>query len=125
MGYRSQIVLKTTTEGYILCQKFDDSIKNTEEKPLDGLTIKRTASGFYKISHDYIKWYDSYPSVNNFNKMLVMLEEQEIPFTFIRIGEDDGDVDTQYNYTDDMPDELSDVGVNIEIYDPDDYYEDL
>lgn len=119
MGYRSDVALKTTTEGYLVCSIFNDSIEDFEEKPLDGATIKRTASGFYKITFDSVKWYDSYPSVNNFNKMLLLLENQDIPYKFIRLGEEYNDIEMREHYTDDMPEEISDFCVSIEYNDPD------
>ena len=66
MGYRSQIALKTTTEGWILLKRFNDKIENPDERPLNHLTVGKTPTGYYKISHDYIKWYDRDPQVQNF-----------------------------------------------------------
>lgn len=119
MGYYSDITLKTTTEGYLACKIFNDKIEDFADKPLDGTTIKRTASGFYKIILESVKWYDSYPSVNNFNKMLLQLEDLDIPYKFIRIGEDYNDIEMREHYTDDMPEEISDFCVSIEYADPD------
>ena len=35
------------------------------------------------------------------------LEEQDIPYSFIRIGEDISDIEHKNNWTEDMPDEIS------------------
>ena len=68
MGYRSQIALKTTTEGWILLKRFNDKIENPDERPLRHLTVGKTPTGYYKISHGYIKWYEGDPQVINFNE---------------------------------------------------------
>lgn len=117
MGYRSQVALKTTTEGYLLFKKFNDSIEKAEDQPLCGMTIQRTASGFYKISHDEIKWYDSFSDVANFMEMLNRFDHLGIPYKFIRIGEDYEDIDVRENWVDDMPDELETFDVERTIYD--------
>lgn len=123
MGYRSQIALKTTTEGWILLRKLNDRIENEEDKPLAHLTAQKTPTGFYKISHPDIKWYDGFAQVENFNQALAQLEEQNIPFVFIRIGEDIDDIEVRNNWTDDMPDNLETFEPQTEIYDEDDEYE--
>lgn len=41
-----------------------------------------------------IKWYDSYPEVDRFTIFLHEVHELEYEFEFIRIGEDDNDIET-------------------------------
>lgn len=117
MGYRSQVYLKTTTEGWILMKKMNDSIENPDNKPLAHATVERTKEGFYKISFDDIKWYDSYEQVKNFNRVLVQCEDQDIPYSFIRIGEDTDDVEHRKNWTDDIPDEIESFEPVIDVND--------
>lgn len=107
MGYRSQVYLKTTTEGYLVIKTFNDSIEIEDEKPLQCATIQRTSKGFYKISFDDVKWYEgTFKDVDNFMKALEMLKAQDIPYSFIRLGEDTTDIVHDSNWTDDMPYEL-------------------
>lgn len=117
MGYRSQVALKTTTEGWILMKRFNDSIETEEDKPLYAMTVETTSAGFYKISHNSLKWYDSYKQVQNFTTVMDKMEAQDIPFVFIRIGEDVDDIECRNNWTDDMPDELESFEPQTEIYD--------
>lgn len=117
MGYRSQVYLKTTTEGWILMKKMNDSIENPDNKPLQYATVERTKAGFYKITFDDIKWYDSYKQVQNFNRVLVQCGDQDIPYSFIRIGEDTDDVEHRKNWTDDMPDEIGSFEPLIDVND--------
>lgn len=126
MGYRSQMVFKTTTEGWIIFKKFNDSIKAKDEQPLAYMDIQKTESGFYKISHDDIKWYESYKDIQNFIKGMELLREQDIPYAFVRLGEDVEDIEVKKNYTDDMPDELESLEPVVDINDDDwGHYEDV
>lgn len=43
---------------------------------------------------DSIKWYNSFPEVNRFPKFLADVHELEYEYEFIRIGEEDDDVET-------------------------------
>ena len=106
MGYCSNVYLKTTTEGWILMKKMNDSIAIPEDKPLAYATVERTEAGFYKITFDDFKWYDTYAQVENFNKVLEQYENQDIPYSFIRLGEDTEDIEHRTNWTDDMPSEI-------------------
>lgn len=119
MGYRSQVALKTTTEGWIVLKRMNDKITKEEDKPLYSMTVTKTATGYYRIFNEYIKWYDEYPNVENFNKALDSMEAQDIPFVFIEIGEDYEDIKIRNNWTDDMPDAIEEFDVNREINDPD------
>lgn len=119
MGYRSEIYLKTTAEGFVMLKQLDDKIKIKEEKPLYGLTIEKTPEDFYKMSALSVKWYDDYEQVINFNEALNQLKKQNIPFVFIRIGEDVNDVEVNQNWTDDMPEELFNFTPQVSIDDED------
>ena len=46
-----------------------------------------------------------------------ILEKHDIPYKFIRLGENIDDIEVRENYTDDMPDELEDFNPNVSIYD--------
>ena len=119
MGYRSQIALKTTTEGWILLKRFNDKIENPDERPLRNLTVGKTPTGYYKISHGYIKWYDGDPQVQNFNEALHQMRIQNIPYVFIEIGEDIEDITIQNSWTSDMPDEIETFDIKRRIADAD------
>lgn len=89
-------------------------------------TTQVTPDGFYKITFHDIKWYESYQFVQNFHHGLDNLAESDIPYKFIRLGEEPTDIDILENYTEDMPDEIADFQVEIDTYDPDSgSYEDI
>lgn len=127
MGYRSDVYLKTTTEGYIILKRRNDSIENPEHRILKYAdSIKKTPSGFYKIYFSDIKWYESYEEVKQFMSALDDLVEQDIPYSFIRIGEDSTDIEHKINWTDDMPDEIQTFEPVIDVNDDDwSSYEDV
>lgn len=101
MGYRSDVYLKTTTEGYLIIKRFNDSliVEDKSERPLTYAEISYTSTGFYRIEYKDIKWYDSYPEVQNFNKALDLLRKQDIPYAYIEIGEDPDDITYKCNYS--------------------------
>ena len=47
-----------------------------------------------KFSANSIKWYDSFPEVDLFPKFLADVRELEYEYEFLRIGEDDTDVES-------------------------------
>lgn len=120
MSSYSQVYLKTTTEGYIILKRLDNSITKTSDKPLNKAIIQRTASGFYKISFDDIKWYEgTYENVENFMKGLELLKKQDIPYSFIRLGEEVWDIVHEYNWTSDIPSAISSFEPLVDINDED------
>ena len=127
MGYRSDVYLKTTTEGYIIIKKRNDSIENPEHRILEYAdSIKRTPSGFYKIEFNNIKWYESFEKIDDFMESLDVLKDEDIPYSFIRIGEDPTDIEYKGNYTDDMPDEIASFEPVVDVNDEDwSNYEDV
>lgn len=120
MGYRSQVAFKTTSEGYIILKRFNDKIKEKKERPLYCAEIRKTENGFYKITFDDVKWYESYTDVMNFIEAMSILDEQDIPYKFIRLGEDIDDIEVRDNYTDDTPEELLEFNPAVDIYDTSD-----
>ena len=89
-------------------------------------SIKKTPSGFYKIEFDDIKWHESFEEVKQFTDSLDLLQEQDIPYSFIRIGEDTDDIEHKMNYTDDMPDEIYSFEPVVDVNDDDwSCYEDV
>ena len=120
MGYRSQVYLKTTTEGWLIIKRRNDSIENPDHRMLRyAESIKKTPSGFYKIQFNDIKWYESYEEVRQFMDSLETLQKQDIPYSVIRIGEDSTDIEHKVNYTDDMPDEIHSFEPVVDVNDDD------
>lgn len=119
MGYRSEVYLKTTTEGWVVLKSFNDRIKEPENRPLAYSEVNKTPDGFYRIEYHDIKWYESYDQIQNFNEALDQLRNQDIPFSFIRLGEDTEDIEHVCNWTDDIPDEINSFEPVVDINDDD------
>lgn len=118
MGYRSDVYLKTTTEGWLVIKRLNDGIENPDHRPLRYAEVNKSSSGFYKITFQDIKWYEaSFPEVDNFMSALDKLVDQGIPYSYIRIGEDTTDIEHKNNWTDDMPDELTNFEPVIDVND--------
>lgn len=120
MSYCSQVALKTTTEGWIVMKRLNDKIEKEEDKPLRLMTVGMTNAGYYKISNDEIRWYEGSSQVCNFNLALSIMQQQNIPFVFIRIGEGTNDIEIKHFWTEDIPDELETFEPQTKIYDEED-----
>lgn len=46
-----------------------------------------------------------------------LLDDQNLPYKFIRLGEDIDDIEVRENYTEDMPEQLIGFHPSVEIYD--------
>lgn len=121
MGYRSDVYLKTTTEGWVVIKRFNDKIENEEHRPLQYAEVNKTDDGFYRIEFHDIKWYEgSFKEVDNFMHTLTMLADQDIPYSYIRIGEETDDIEHKCHWlTDDMPDALMNFEPVVDINDDD------
>lgn len=47
---------------------------------------------------DDVKWYESYPDVQAFERMLVEVEELGYCYEFARVGEDNNDIEMRQSY---------------------------
>ena len=71
-----------------------------------------------------MKWYEgTFKDVDNFMEALELLKKQDIPYSFIRLGEETDDIVRDYNWTDDMPDAISSFEPVVDVNDDDTVYE--
>ena len=86
MGYYSQVAIAMRKEEF-------NTLKNEYEPNNHDLeTLLRVASvkehsDFVTLEWNWIKWYDTFPEVRVVNQFLFDLDA-DIPYKFIRIGED-------------------------------------
>ena len=89
MGYRSDVYLRIAeplVEVVDAARKLDDK--------LDEMLRQASCDGSKTdFNWGWVKWYDSYPEVQAVESLLSMLQEDD--YGFIRIGEEDGDIDRQ------------------------------
>ena len=69
--------------------------------------VQCTPTGFYKISFTDIKWYEgTFEEVDKFIEAMNELDDNDIPYSFIRIGEEVDDIECRKNWTSDIPSEI-------------------
>lgn len=128
MGYRSNVQVMTTLEGFekmqdIIWAMANDKgvIKEGEPFGKDGKELVmlpehgQSPYGFFDLydaqedylcfGFDWVKWYDTYTSVKLFMDMLSKANEDGVPWQFIRVGEEDNDIEqlTSDNFWDNPP----------------------
>lgn len=89
MGYRSQVAIAVSTENW------KNAPMEVKQAVTDmGLTVESKTENTI-LTHDFIKWYDEYPEVVTITKWLASLSDDDNDnYGFIRLGEDDSDVET-------------------------------
>ena len=88
MGYRSEVYLRFAepiVEVIDAARKLDDTL---DKMLSEGATLGKEKTDF---TWEYTKWYDTYPEVQAVESLLDMLQDDD--YGFIRLGEEDGDID--------------------------------
>ena len=122
MGYRSDIELFTTSEGYAMFLKFNSKLVE-EARPLSIVTnISTTVEGFYNIFISDVKWYeDCFDEVKNFMFYVTELDKAKIPYKFIRFGEEPEDIQVRTTYDPDgsvdLPAQIDNIWIERNIID--------
>lgn len=101
MGYRSDVRIRTTKEGYEVMKKFvENYIKEKELKGTDWNllehAIKTEMEGIITLDWNYVKWYEGikgYEDVDAIMKSLDELSDKDIDYQYMRIGEEDDDIE--------------------------------
>lgn len=85
MGYRSEVYLRIAeplVEVVDAARKLDDKLDRIMREAQDSKT---------DFHWEWTKWYDTYPHVQAVENLLDMLQDDD--YGFIRVGEEDGDID--------------------------------
>lgn len=99
MGYRSEVKIATTREGYDrMCEHVDALSEGLGASPLMGSCRKpdffEESGGCVVFGWDYIKWYEGLlADVDNVADALSEIDECGIPYEFCRIGESWDDIE--------------------------------
>ena len=120
MGYRSEVGMILSTEAYelLVCElekervdrilnnnnpdKFNSTIDLLDMMENDGASNLPENSTDIIFYYSWIKWYDSYGEVQFVERMLDMMEERDLAYSFLRIGEENKDIDARYNRLEDL-----------------------
>lgn len=93
MGYRSDVTIRCSRGVY---DKLYATWTEHELYPDRVFVEQYSNEQAYVIQWDYIKWYDGYEQIDAINAVLrecVAIEDPELKFGFLRIGEDPDDVE--------------------------------
>lgn len=116
MGYRSDVtsgIFANTDEaltGLVTAARLEGLPKDTIEE----FERVRFADHVYALIYtaNDVKWYDSYTEVREHHEFLDFAESKGFATAFVRIGEDDNDIQNDYSY----PDEAEAPGYDIYPY---------
>ena len=99
MGYRSEVKIATTREGYErICKRVDEMGAGSKATQLIGAKItpdyREDFDDAVVFGWDWIKWYDGdYEEITNVCKALRELPVAGIPYQFCRVGESWDDIE--------------------------------
>jgi hypothetical protein len=110
MGYRSEVAFVISFETK---EKLDNYLA---PRLLDG-NLRHYRDNFSRLDHDEasvmfhhmeIKWYDNYHDVQALIQLYQGAEEAGGAYNFVRIGEDDADIETEFGHTDSVVEAYTD-----------------
>ena len=96
MGYYSQVAIAMRKEEFNTL-KNECEPNNHDLETLLRLANVKEHSDFVTLEWNWIKWYDTFPEIRAINEFLWNLDA-DIPYKFIRIGEDFEDTVMLGNY---------------------------
>ena len=97
MGYRSNASICCFEKAF---EKFKEAYEKHNYKPDD---VEEISEGVYILTWEWTKWYEEFDNVIAINDVMNELTEDEFnnkkeyAFKFIRVGEDDEDVEVEAN----------------------------
>lgn len=108
MGYRSDVRIRTTKEGYEVMKNFVEKyIKENVSEEAQGLdwnllnSAEITKAGnSITLDWENIKWYDGidgYQDVDAIMNSLNELSDKNIDYQYMRIGEENDDIDEKWS----------------------------
>lgn len=104
MGYRSDVKIITTKEGWEKLKEAEEKAQPEQDWGLY-LTDERTSllcDGKYVLFEiEHVKWYKSDPEVAAIIATLLSFDGIGIPYRYVRVGEDYSDNDCWYSDGDD------------------------
>ena len=109
MGYRSDVRIRTTKEGYEVMKKFvENYIKEKDLKGTDWNLLEHAeiteAEDSITLDWTDLKWYEGingYEDVDAIMNSLYELSEKDIDYQYMRIGEEDDDIEEKWSINND------------------------
>ena len=110
MGYRSTVAFvisfkdKETLDNYLAPRLLDENLKNDRENfsriAWDDASVMYYSEEIKWYDEYEIKWYDEYEDVRALTKLYKGVIEAGGAYRFIRVGEDDRDIEEEYAESD-------------------------
>ena len=110
MGYRSDVRIRTTKEGYEVMKSFvekyikenikEDELKGYDYNLLNSAEITE-AEDSITLDWSYLKWYDGYKKVDAIMNSLDILSDKDIDYQYMRIGEENDDIEERWEINND------------------------
>ena len=97
MGYRSEVALTLTKQDAI---RLLDEATNASETSMEFLEYSKLikhSDEYVTLYWDWVKWYDGYEDVDFVNAFCSKLLDEDRPYAFKRIGEDNEDYESFFN----------------------------
>lgn len=105
MGYRSDVRIRTTKEGYEVMKKFvenyikEKKLRGTDWNLLEHAEITE-AEDSITLDWSDLKWYEGingYEDVDAIMNSLYELDKRDIDYQYMRIGEEDDDIEEKWS----------------------------
>ena len=116
MGYRSDVRIRTTKEGYEVMKNFVEKYikENIKEDELKGYDYNLLNSAEITEAEDsitldwtYLKWYDGiFKEVDAVMNSLDILSDKNIDYQYMRIGEEIDDIEERWSINNDSFDDF-------------------
>ena len=101
MGYRSEVAIKCESKAY---DRFAKVFTQKEMWIKPDKILHDIENDDYVIYWDWIKWYEDFEGVSAIQNVMSELDEEhdgdaddQLGYRFMRLGEDDSDIETQEN----------------------------
>lgn len=111
MGYRSDVKIITTKEGWARINEEVRKVSEGEDRLVSDVATLICDGKYVLAEWDDVKWYETYDSgVDAIMRELKRFDAEHIPYQYLRIGEDWDDMECLYERDwksdkyDDMPD---------------------
>lgn len=117
MGYYSDVAFATTKEGW---KRIQTNVKQANPDNYQYIVgdeyTHTTKHGYIVLLLNGVKWYDDwFPEVDAFMQTLKQFDKEHVPYSFMRLGEDYGDMERLEERDFDKDRELPEFYINKEI----------
>lgn len=96
MGYRSEVRICLLEENF---EELKNICSNLKYNLMDDIDFKSRDDESVVFGWDWVKWYEEFDEVAAIKNYLLNLDD-DVPYSFVRIGEERDDIETHENFCD-------------------------